>query len=83
MDCKLEKPITMRIAEANKVNRNSHLANKIVMEAIIETMNKNNRKEHYNKKGMYAGYDKNHKERDALNYYSTPVEELTKILNVL
>ena len=43
----------------------------------------NNRKEHYNKKGIYAGYDKNHKERDALDYYSTPVEEVTNILNVL
>lgn len=43
----------------------------------------NNRKEHYNKKGMYAGYDKNHKERDALDYYSTPIEEVTNILNVL
>ena len=34
----------------------------------------NNRKEHYNKKGMYTGYDKTHKERDALDYYSTPIE---------
>lgn len=53
------------------------------MDTMIETMNKNNRKEHYNKKGMYAGYDKNHKERDALDYYSTPIEEVTNILNVL
>ena len=43
----------------------------------------NNRKEHYNKKGMYVGYDKNHKERDALDYYSTPIDEVTNILNVL
>ena len=43
----------------------------------------NNRKEHYNKKGMYAGYDKNHKERDALDYYSTPIEEVTNILNII
>ena len=43
----------------------------------------NNRKEHYNKKGMYAGYDKNHKERDALDYYSTPIDEVTNILTVL
>lgn len=43
----------------------------------------NNRKEHYNKKGMYVGYDKNHKERDALDYYSTPIKEVTNILNVL
>ena len=43
----------------------------------------NNRKEHYNKKGMYNGYDKNHKEREALDYYSTPTEEVTNILNIL
>lgn len=28
----------------------------------------------YNKKGMYNGYDKNNKEREALDYYSTPTE---------
>ena len=43
----------------------------------------NDRKEHYNKKGMYNGYDKNHKEREALDYYSTPTEEVTNILNTL
>ena len=43
----------------------------------------NTRKEHYNKKGMYSGYDKNHKEREALDYYSTPIEEVTNILNTL
>lgn len=37
----------------------------------------------YNKKGMYNGYDKNHKEREALDYYSTPTEEVTNILNTL
>lgn len=37
----------------------------------------------YNKKGMYSGYDKNHKERDALDYYSTPTEEMTNILDIL
>lgn len=42
-----------------------------------------NRKEHYNKKGMYAGYDKNHKEREALDYYSTPTEEVENILETL
>lgn len=26
----------------------------------------------YNKKGLYNSYDKNHKERDSLDYYSTP-----------
>ena len=43
----------------------------------------NDRKEHYNKKGMYNGYDKTHKEREALDYYSTPTEEVTNILNTL
>lgn len=37
----------------------------------------------YNKKGMYNGYDKNHKERDALDFYSTPVKEVKNILNTL
>ena len=39
------------------------------------------RKALYNKKGMYAGYDKNHKERNKLDYYSTPTEEVENILN--
>ena len=43
----------------------------------------NNSKSHYNKKGLYSGYDKNHKERDALDYYSTPIEEVTNILDVI
>ena len=42
-----------------------------------------NRKEHYNNKGLYVGYDKNHKERDNLDYYSTPIEEVTNILECL
>lgn len=42
-----------------------------------------NRKSLYNKKGMYAGYDKNHKERNKLDYYSTPTEEVENILNVM
>lgn len=37
----------------------------------------------YNKKGLYNSYDKKHKERDALDYYSTPKEEVTNILNQL
>lgn len=41
------------------------------------------RKAHYNKKGLYNGYDKNNKERDALDYYSTPTEEIVNILNTL
>lgn len=37
----------------------------------------------YSKKGLYAGYDKNNKEREALDYYATPPEEVTNILNVM
>ena len=37
----------------------------------------------YNKKGLYNSYDKKHKERDSLDYYSTPKEEVTNILNKL
>lgn len=43
----------------------------------------NNRKEHYNKKGLYVGYDKNHKEREKNDYYSTPKEEVLNILNTI
>lgn len=43
----------------------------------------NDRKAHYNSKGLYVGYDKNNKERDALDYYSTPTEEVTNILETL
>lgn len=37
----------------------------------------------YGKKGLYSGYDKNNKERESLDYYSTPTEEVTNILNRL
>ena len=37
----------------------------------------------YNKKGLYNSYDKNHKERDALDFYSTPVKEVVNILKKL
>lgn len=37
----------------------------------------------YTKKGLYNSYDKKHKERDALDYYSTPSAEVTNILNEL
>jgi hypothetical protein len=30
----------------------------------------------YSKKGLYTGYDKNHKEREALDYYATPPKEV-------
>lgn len=41
------------------------------------------RKTHYNKVGMYAGYDKNNKAREELDYYSTPTEEVENILNTI
>lgn len=37
----------------------------------------------YGKDGSYAGYNKNNKERAALDYYSTPVAEVTNILEIL
>ena len=37
----------------------------------------------YNKLGLYNSYDKNHKERDALDYYATPTEEVLNILQRL
>lgn len=43
----------------------------------------NNRLEKYNKQGLYNGYDKKHKERDALDYYSTPTKEVFNILKIL
>ena len=43
----------------------------------------NKRTEKYNKRGLYNGYDKKHKERDALDYYSTPTEEVENILNTI
>lgn len=35
---------------------------------------------HYTTKGLYNSYDKKHKERNALDYYSTPIKEVTNIL---
>lgn len=37
----------------------------------------------YSKKGLYAGYDKNNKEREALDYYATPPSEVENILTQL
>ena len=37
----------------------------------------------YNNKGLYNKYDKNHKERDKLDYYATPTVEVENILNTL
>ena len=37
----------------------------------------------YTVKGLYNSYDKNHKERKALDYYSTPTKEVINILNTL
>lgn len=37
----------------------------------------------YSKKGLLNGYKKNNKEREALDYYATPPEEVTNILEIL
>lgn len=37
----------------------------------------------YNSKGLYNRYDKNHKERDKLDYYATPTVEVENILDTL
>ena len=37
----------------------------------------------YTNKGLYNSYDKNHKERDKLDYYATPTTEVVNILNKL
>lgn len=37
----------------------------------------------YNNKGLYNRYDKNHKERNRLDYYATPTVEVINILNEL
>lgn len=37
----------------------------------------------YSNKGLYTKYNKAHKERDALDFYSTPTEEVTNFLKQL
>ena len=37
----------------------------------------------YSKKGLYNGYKKNNKEREELDYYSTPTKEVENILETL
>ncbi len=37
----------------------------------------------YSKRGLYSKYKKNNKERAELDYYSTPKEEVTNVLNKL
>ena len=37
----------------------------------------------YTNKGLYNAYDKNHKERDKLDYYATPTAEVENILDEL
>lgn len=39
--------------------------------------------QHYNNAGLYNGYDKNHKERDALDFYATPTIEVENILETM
>lgn len=37
----------------------------------------------YNNKGLYTGYKKAHKEREALDYYATPTKEVVNILETI
>lgn len=37
----------------------------------------------YTNKGLYNNYKKNNKEREALDYYATPPQEMTNILKIL
>lgn len=37
----------------------------------------------YSKQGLYSGYKKNNKEREALDYYSTPTKEVENILKTM
>lgn len=37
----------------------------------------------YNSKGLYTGYKKNNKEREALDYYATPTKEVINILDIV
>ena len=37
----------------------------------------------YNKQGLYSGYKKNNAEREALDYYATPTNEVLNILNTI
>lgn len=66
------------------LDENSTCVNNEVLEKTLEPfLAANPRKAHYSKRGTYSGYDKNHKEREALDYYSTPTEEVENILNVM
>ena len=37
----------------------------------------------YNKQGLYCAYKKNNKEREELDYYATPTDEVFNILTRL
>lgn len=37
----------------------------------------------YTNKGLLNGYKKNNKEREALDYYATPSQEVTNILEIM
>lgn len=62
---------------------NASTDNEVFEEILEPFLVANPRKAHYNKKGLYSGYDKSHKEREALDYYSTPIEEVENILNTM
>ena len=39
--------------------------------------------EKYDKSGGYAGYNKNNEERGTLDYYATPLEEITNNISTI
>lgn len=62
---------------------NTYVDNEVLEKVLEPFLVANSRKTHFSKGGTYSGYDKNHKEREALDYYSTPTEEVENILNVM
>lgn len=60
-----------------------YVDNEVLEKVLKPFLVTNPRKTHFSKCGTYSGYDKNHKEREALDYYSTPTEEVENILNVM
>lgn len=62
---------------------NAYVDNEVLEKILEPFLVANPRKAHFSKRGTYSGYDKNHKEREALDYYSTPTEEVENILNVM
>lgn len=61
-----------------KVERLNNLIEQEKKEAMAKIGNSG-----YDNKGLYNGYDKTHKDREALDYYATPPWEVKNILNEL